>query len=217
MKNKIIVIAFAVIIAVLFVLPSSAAPICGTCGDRAYWSYDTRTATLSICGSGEMYDSMYVTPWNEYKEEIRTVFINGVTNVGEFAFYGCASLKTVYLGYTVRTIDYYAFKSCTSLTTVYIPFGVNEIGWSAFENCTALKSVYIPPTLTTIRDWAFAECTALTSITIPNSVMKIGNYAFDGSGLKNVYYLGSRRQWKNVDAGYYNDWLDGVNIICLRW
>lgn len=209
MKSKLITITFVLVFCILLTLPSHAAPIGGTCGESAYWSYDTRTATLSIHGSGEMYGFPDGAPWDSFKAEIQTITVRGVSNVGEFAFYGCTSLEHVWIGYTVKTIDYYAFKECTSLGSIMLPLGLTEIGWSSFQNCTALKCIYIPPTVTMIRDWAFAGCAALKLITIPNSVTQIGNYAFkDVPAL--IVYMGNSRQWAKFNTGYYNGWIKNV-------
>ena len=212
--KRIIIFSFALIFCILLALPSSAAPIGGKCGEKAFWSYDTRTATLSICGTGTMYDYPFEAPWEDFKTEIRAVIVSGISNVGEFAFYGCENLKNIYLGYTVKSIDYYAFKECISLTNVYIPFGLKEIGWSAFENCTSLSGVGIPNTVVKIGDWAFAGCMGMKYVILPVSVKKIGNYAFNDVPCA-IQYFGSVRQWSKVDTGYYNEWTN--KVICFCW
>ncbi|MBR7100355.1 MAG: leucine-rich repeat domain-containing protein, partial [Clostridia bacterium] len=67
---------------------------------------------------------------------------DSVTTIGEFAFAGCESLKSVVIPDSVTTIGRSAFEDCSSLTSVVIPDSVTTIGRSAFEDCTSLTSVY---------------------------------------------------------------------------
>ena len=63
-----------------------------------------------------------------------------------------------------------------------IPEGVTSIGGSAFSHCSSLTSVTIPKSVTSIKAWAFSGCT----------------------NLKDVYYLGTEEEWKNISIGQYN-------------
>ena len=111
---------------------------------------------------------------------------NGVTSIGQTAFYDCTSLTSVTIPNSVIGIGEAAFDECTSLTNVTIPNGVTSIGGAAFIDCTNLTSVTIPNGVIGIGEAAFDGCTSLTSMTIPHSVTGIGEYAFSGSGLTNV-------------------------------
>ncbi|MGN1130762.1 MAG: hypothetical protein ACI4Q8_05360, partial [Ruminococcus sp.] len=52
-----------------------------------------------------------------------------------------------------------------------------------------------------------------TSVTIPNSVTRIGDNAFDNcSSLKDVYYSGSKAEWKAISIGQYNKNLTNATI-----
>ncbi len=58
-------------------------------------------------------------------------------NIGEFAFYGCTSLRTVTFGASVTGIGAYAFYGCTKLLNITIPESVLFIGDCAFANASA--------------------------------------------------------------------------------
>ncbi len=102
----------------------------------------------------------------------------GVTKIGEYAFYYCRSLKSVTIPDGVAEIGKYAFSYCRSLATVSIPESVKKINESTFEQCDSLKSVIIPDSVTEISKHAFYYCSSLASVTIPSGVTKIGENAF---------------------------------------
>jgi hypothetical protein len=103
-----------------------------------------------------------------------------VTQIGGNAFYNCTSLASITLPASVTQIGEHAFRGCTSLASITLPALVTEIGYQAFSGCTSLASITIPESVTQIGKSAFYICTSLASITIPASVTQIGNGAFMG-------------------------------------
>ena len=73
---------------------------------------------------------------------------------------------------SVTEISDYAFSGCTSLKEVTIPDGVTEIGDTAFEGCTSLKEITIPASVTEISNNAFDDCTSLTAINVDENNTK---------------------------------------------
>ena len=136
----------------------------GTCGENLTWTL-SNDGTLVISGTGNMtmIRVFYDTPWYRYRENIKKVIIeDGVTSVGNDAFY-----------------------ECTNLASVNIPDSITIIGSGAFSDCTSLTSVNIPDSVTIIEDYAFQH-TSLTSVTIPRSVEEIGRDAFWISTLTSI-------------------------------
>ncbi len=103
-----------------------------------------------------------------------------VTSIGDSSFYGCSSLMSVEIPESVTSIGGWAFWACKSLASVTIPEGVTSIGDAAFRGCSSLLSVEIPDSVTSIGGEAFSYCSSLTSVTIPPSVTSIGSGAFCG-------------------------------------
>ena len=58
-----------------------------------------------------------------------------ITEVKDYAFYGCSGLTSVTIPESVTSIGNSAFRDCSGLTSVIIPEGVTSIGESAFYEC----------------------------------------------------------------------------------
>ena len=87
-----------------------------------------------------------------------------ITEIKNFAFYGCSSLTSVTIGNDVTSIGERAFYNCSSLTSVTIPDSVSSIGQYAFYNCSSLTSVTIGNNVTSIGESAFYNCSSLTEV-----------------------------------------------------
>ena len=110
-----------------------------------------------------------------------------VSDIGQYAFYGCNGLTSITIPNTISHISIFAFYECSGLTSVTIPNSVTNIGNFAFNNCYGLKNITISNSLSTISSGTFRNCNSLTAISIPNSVTTIVDYAFSGcSGLTSV-------------------------------
>lgn len=101
----------------------------------------------------------------------------GLTYLGNYAFFGAAKLKSITLPSTLTTIGLAAFHECAGLTDITIPSNVKTIKEGAFGG-TGLTSVTIPDKVETLGQRVFANCTQLTSINIPKSVKSMGAEMF---------------------------------------
>ena len=174
------VMLFSVISSVNLSAYAEESATSGKCGDNVYWSYDEGSKTLTISGTGAMYDYSYNNPpWSyRYRENILIVKIEtDVTTISDCAFGSCKNLTSVTIPDSVTTIGGSAFSYCSNLKSVTIPDSVTTIGEGAFY-FSSLTSVTIGNSVTTIRMKAFSECSSLTSVTIGNSVTTIGKSAF---------------------------------------
>lgn len=140
--------------------------------------------TLRIYGKGSMknYATKDGMPWYAYADQIEEVIVeNGVTSVGNYAFYGMPALKSVEMADSVTSIGDYAFKNCGALQTAELPAKLSNLGDSAFYACSSLKAVEIPASLYTVKPYAFKFCTGLEDLILrEGNLMKISDGAFYG-------------------------------------
>lgn len=113
---------------------------------------------------------------------ISSIQLSKVTDIKEYAFIGCDSLRTIDFP-NVTTIEYNAFSNCSRLAELKLP-NVSLIGTEAFTSCTNLMSVNLSKAQT-LNQSAFAFCTNLTNVSLP-TIGLIGSRAF-----MNCYYLRS--------------------------
>lgn len=100
---------------------------------------------------------------------------DGVTTIGDYAFFGC-NIQSVNFPNTIVSMGKYAFTYCP-LSSVTLPNSLTAIPDNAFRRCEYLHSVYIPNSVTSIGYDAFAY-TNFNTIVIPNSVKTIEAGAF---------------------------------------
>ena len=148
----------------------------GSCGADATWELYSDGA-LSIRGTGSLTNPAYAgaVAWSAYRESIRTVEVaSGITNLPDFAFYGCSALETVSFaeGSRLTTIGGSAFNGCTSLKELTLPQGVKTIYGNAFRGCSNLVSVYLPDTVSYITGGAFRDCGKVVLSVAYNSYAK---------------------------------------------
>jgi hypothetical protein len=123
-----------------------------------------------------------------------------VTSIGSGAFEDCGSLKSVTIPNSVTNISDFAFYGC-GLTNVVIPDSVTNIGQQAFYDCTSLTNVIIGTNVVSIGHDAFVYCN-LTSVIIPGSVANLGSGAFAYCNLTNITFLGNAPTLEENDAFY---------------
>ena len=136
----------------------------GSCGENVTWTL-TADGTLTISGTGTMTDyANSGSPWYSCRGAIKSVVIQqGVTSIGNWAFWDCSGLTSVTIPDGVTSIGDYAFAYCVSLTSATIPEGVTSIGGSAFSGCSGLTDIYYGGYGT---DWQKLNVSIPTSATV---------------------------------------------------
>ena len=174
------------------VLPASAEVYSGSCGDNLTWSLDTATGLLTISGSGAMtnFPRQTKAPWSSYAADITAAALpEGLTNLGDYAFSGCAGITGISIPAGLNRIGDFAFEDCTGLTGITVPYGVTSIGSGAFSFCTGLTELTLPESLTELNNAAFQYCSGLVSLVLPDSLTCINSFTFlECDGLTDIRF-----------------------------
>ena len=155
-------------------------------------TYGNRTSKVTSIGKDAFYCSNLIS----------VTIPEGVTRIGDWAFYGSRNLISIIIPNSVTSVGIEVFSGtpwynnqpdgliyigkvayrykgeAPPNNTIIIKNGTLVINSSCFSDCYGLTSVTIPNSVTTIGNYAFYERTGLTSINIPNSVTSIGGGAF---------------------------------------
>lgn len=160
---------------------------------------------------------------DEYLDQAKSLIIKNIRWIKSETFKNCKNVTTVTFDQSgsldVESIGDYAFEGCSSLKTIIIPKYVSEMGSKDFQDCTNLESIRISASVSKIGSRMFAGCPNLKSIvveegnekydsrencnaivetatntlvcgtensTIPSTITAIGNGAFAETGLKNI-------------------------------
>lgn len=130
------------------ITPSNISSVLGIengnkCGDNATWSFDEATGTLTISGTGDMYDYNNIyggevvgtapfAPWIDFIDSIKRIVIeDGITYISG-GFLGCKNATELIIPEGVTSVDGAAFRGCLSLKNVTIPKSLTSIGQDAF-------------------------------------------------------------------------------------
>ncbi len=180
------VLALVLMICVTLLTPKTQAATGGTCGDNLTWTLDGRTLTISGTGPMYNYSDSNTAPWFELRDSAQNIVVeDGVTTIGDYAFFGGGAVKNVTIGNSVTSIGSTAFMYC-NMQSITLPDSLTTIGRSAFFLCNSLKDVKMNENLVNIGDYAFDGCVYLENITIPESVKIIGEGAFHGCGIRSL-------------------------------
>lgn len=143
------------------------------------------------------------------KEVVDLIVPSGIEVIGEFAFFGCQSMKTITIPQSVKTIKPYAFSHIADLRKITIEDGDGEIEGCIGDNSLVdtlylgrdcgigggCKVVIIGDKIEKIRENAFEQWKHLETISFGRGVKEVNYHAFRGCvNLKSVY-IQDMRQW----------------------
>lgn len=172
---------------------NSEAIAAGKCGDNLTWSLSD-DGTLTISGTGDMYNYNDVAPYNIspwYHDltssnsggysgvSIKNVTIReGVTSIGNNAFLGCGKISNIEFPDSLTSIGKSAFSPSPALNEVTLPKNLVNLGAYAFSRGN-FSSIEIPEGVTSIQQYTFSGCKKLASIQLPKSLISIEDGAFN--------------------------------------
>lgn len=142
----------------------------------------------------ELYDAgncLQMVRINKYKGSAATLVVPetignvAVGEIGDNAFQGNTTIKSVTLPSGLLRIGEYAFEGCSALETIgssegegLLPGSITEIGQFAFSRSGLTHSVVLPNGVTVINAGIFEHCEHIASIKLGNAVKKICSQAF---------------------------------------
>ena len=115
-------------------------------GNNITWNFDEVTGTLTLSGSGKMYN---LSPgegaeWHAYYHKVKKIVINeGISSIGTNAFYGLEKAESIKIPHSVKTIYSGALQGCESIEEVHLPNNLTNIGTDAFFLMGSCKGFYI--------------------------------------------------------------------------
>ena len=174
----------------------------GACGDDLTWELK-QDGTLYISGKGAMYnyDTIDYPPWYGCRGQITAVVIEeGVTTIGDLAFYYCKQLRSVTIPDSLTMIGFASFMECDNLSYIEIGANVVYIGEHVFCGCELLQTFTVAKENPAYANDSYgvlfdknmetliAAPGAITGhYDIPYGVIKIGDDAFNGcNGLTGI-------------------------------
>lgn len=149
---------------------------------RSCFSGDTALSSIDL----SKHDAVIEDEAFYYCTALKTVNLENVTTVGNYAFADSNSITSITLP-KVQKIGDFAFgqyerlRTAPQITSIVLPETLTEMGEGVFFGCNRLKEATLPSSLTAIPDYTFGYCISLTKVTMPTSIKKIGVFAFAGS------------------------------------
>ena len=138
---------------------------------------------------------------------------DGVTIVGEWAFYECNQIENLVFPDSLKTLERHSFYGCDNLRHVDYGNGLEEApGSMTFAYCHKLTETNLPLSFKTIGPLMYHGCMGLENIVIPDGVETIGEEAFSFcTNLKSVKFGSSVREIKK-DAFKHCEYLEWISV-----
>ena len=181
---------------------------------------------------------MSKVPWyflNRYAGKLDSFTIPpNITEIGRNAFYQ-TMLREVEIPPSVTFTGGFAFAKCSDLQQVTIPKGckidieafaatsiqkliledVDLRGVSIFSSCDSLQHVVIRGNTPVLKGSTFKDCANLVYVELPASLQRIEKAVFLRCILaKEINYMGTTSQWKNIHIDSRNDRLFRCKVLC---
>lgn len=145
-------------------------------------SFEYCSASTLSFGNGTIISNGDVNASTFKNCRISNINLNGVTQIGDFAFYQAGGFTSITIPSSVTNLGDYAFVG-TSLTALTLDYSSNcTVGGYTFASLSGLKTVNITNRVVSIGNNAFRNCSNLTSITVNRTTPpSLGESAFYGS------------------------------------
>lgn len=194
------------------VLPAPAyalPPNAVTSGDYVYTVLDEGTKTAQLYFVANASGDVQIPSSIDGYKIIKLGYLNSYSI---FSYFSNNTVISVTIPNGVTTIGENAFYQCKALTSVTIPDSVTNIESHAFSCCDNLQNITIPTGVTTIGNFAFSLCPKLTVVNIPSNVTSLGLQVFaPNAGLTDINVSPENPNYKSIDGVLFNK--NGTTLI----
>ncbi len=194
----------------------------GTYGTNITWTLENETLTISGTGKLTKIDGIDF-PWAE-SNDIKILNVsNGITDIGDKAFYKMSNLQKVNLPDGLKSIGDWAFTN-SDIRRLRIPDSVESIGEYAFSCNNNCKKIVLSSNLKSVGVKAFSPLNS-GCIYLTGNAPKINDENWGGnlgvfSGSTIIYPKGNKtytEAFKNRFANSYVNWIEeDINDMSLE-
>lgn len=173
----------------------------GRCGEKAYFIFEEKTNTVTITGTGALWDAgdAQMDHWDAYSAKVKILKISsGITGIGAYSIEGLDSVEEIYISDTVSVIEQQMGGTALSWSDSLqkITVDENNKNYSSDENGVLYNKdkteivqypigsdttgFEVPASVKKIGSAAFVDCTNLKIVTLPETVEEFGEDVFMG-------------------------------------
>lgn len=120
-------------------------------------------------------------------DDFKFITINNINYL--ISYVGSDEKITLPQHYNNSTYELLPYYSLAYLTNYSYPSSIN------------VKEIVIPDTIKVIPHHTFHETRSLTKITLPRTITTIQNQIGRGTSISDIYFLGTKDEWNNIEFG----------------
>ncbi|MBR4731250.1 MAG: leucine-rich repeat protein, partial [Lachnospiraceae bacterium] len=188
----------------------------GRCGIDAYYVIDEEN-TLTVTGSGEMV-GIFCFDWTlkggqdviSFKEIQKVILEEGITEIGEGAFYGMSSITEICLPDSLEVIGHNALICMRGLQKINLPAGLKKLEACTFMYCSALKTIDVPYDMLEIGEACFSGCTGIDEFTCRANPAEL---TWVTNSRDKDFKTGTPKTICHVPSNYLNGYLESFSHV----
>ena len=202
---EILLIVFMILLMQCSVLINSvnAETITETYGNIS-WSYDTETKTLTFSGNGEITKDWYGDNDNEFTKKVKKIVIHdGITEIGDLAFYPCVNVENIEIPKSVINIDDWGLYPLNNLKNINVSEDNSEF--------CSIDGILYNKNITKLV--MYPERKDSTTYEILDGINSFSKYALCsvGDNVENITVSENNKNFKSIDGVLFN--IDGTQLI----
>lgn len=171
-------------LAAMSAAPLAARPVSPHAVIVGYRGEDFPFACIPRAGGFRAEKVTAIAPYafHNSRQWLREIVIpDTVTDIGDRAFFHCASAERITLPQSLTHLGREAFTLCSALRAAELPDRLKSLPANLFASCAALEQVKLPQGIREIPTGCFSDCASLQWFhRLPLGLQSIGSHAFQG-------------------------------------